>query len=92
MQGGAPNRKFTVPVGKKDTTLYFSYFNNERPTVRANPDTVAMTFRVNLAQTAASGGFNVTNDTIQVRTGYFNTPAIRAGRVRWSASQGRSSR
>jgi hypothetical protein len=73
--GGAPNRKFYVPVGKKDTTLYFSYFNNERPTTRANPDTVALTFRVNLAQAAASGGFNVTNDTIQVRSGYFNTGA-----------------
>jgi hypothetical protein len=73
--GGAPNRKFFVPVGKKDTTLYFSYYNNERPSVRANPDTVALTFRVNLAQAAASGGFDVTKDTIQVRSGYFNTSA-----------------
>lgn len=77
--GGQPNRSFTVPIGKKDTTLYFSYFNNEKPSNRANPDTVALTFRVNLAQTAAAGGVDVLNDTVQVRSGYFTT-AQEAGR------------
>jgi photosystem II stability/assembly factor-like uncharacterized protein len=71
--GGQPNRSFTVPVGKKDTTLKWVFYNNERPSQRANPDTIAIRFRVNLAQAAASGGVDVVNDTIQVRTGYFGT-------------------
>ena len=69
----AVDRNFKVPQGFKDTTLTWVYFNNETPTVRANPDTIKITFRANLAQAAANGGFNVTTDTLYVRTGYFNT-------------------
>jgi hypothetical protein len=73
------NRSFKVPVGFKDTTLKWVYFNNIVPAARANPDTVRMTFIANLAQAAASGGFNVTTDTLYVRTGYFST-ALESGR------------
>jgi hypothetical protein len=73
------NRSFTVPVGMKDTTLYWVFYNNERPTQRANPDTVKITFIANMAQAAASGGVNVLTDTIYVRTGYFTT-ALESGR------------
>ncbi len=69
----AVDRSFTIPQGLKDTTLAWVYFNNEKPTVRANPDTIKITYRANLAQAAASGGFNVTTDTLYVRSGYFNT-------------------
>lgn len=69
----AVDRNFKVPQGFRDTTLAWVYFNNETPTVRANPDTIKITFRANLAQAAANGGFNVTTDTLYVRTGYFNT-------------------
>lgn len=71
--GTGGNRHFLIPVGKKDTTLSWVFYNNERPGTRPNADTVLMTWRVNLAQTAQSGGFDVTKDTIQVRTGYFST-------------------
>ncbi len=67
------DRNFKVPMGFKDTTLTWVYFNNDRPQARANPDTVKMTFIANLAQAASSGGFNVTTDTLYVRTGYFST-------------------
>jgi hypothetical protein len=76
-----PNRKFAVPIGKRDTTLKWVFFNNERPAQRLNPDTVALRFRVNLAQAAANGGVDVVNDTIQVRTGYFST-AVEAARTK----------
>jgi hypothetical protein len=69
----AVDRTFNLPQGLKDTTLTWVYFNNEKPTVRANPDTIKITFRANLAQAASNGGFNVTTDTLYVRTGYFNT-------------------
>lgn len=69
----ATDRNFKVPVGFKDTTLAWVYFNNEKPTARANPDTIRITYRANLAQAASSGGFNVTTDTLYVRSGYFNT-------------------
>ena len=69
----AVDRNFKVPVGFRDTTLAWVYFNNEKPVARLNPDTIKITFRANLAQAASSGGFNVTTDTLYVRTGYFNT-------------------
>ena len=67
------DRSFKVPIGFKDTTLKWVYFNNSVPTARANPDTIRITFIANLAQAAASGGFDVTKDTMYVRTGYFGT-------------------
>ena len=73
------NRSFTIPIGLKDTTLSWVFYNNERPAARANPDTIKITFITNLAQAAASGGVNVLTDTVYVRTGYFTT-AAEAGR------------
>ena len=72
---GQSNRSFTIPVGKKDTTLKYVYYNNEKPGSRPNPDTVKVTFTANLAQAAGSGGIDVLNDTLWVRSGYFSTSA-----------------
>ncbi len=72
---GQPNRSFTVPVGFKDTTLAYSYFNNERPSGRVNADTMIVTFRANLAKAASTGGFTVGVDTLEVQTGWFGTAA-----------------
>ena len=72
---GQPNRSFTVPVGFKDTTLAYSYFNNERPSGRVNADTMVVTFRANLAKAASTGGFTVGVDTLEVQTGWFGTAA-----------------
>ena len=79
-QGGQPNRTFKVPVGKKDTTLQWAFFNNERPIGRANTDTVRVEFRTNLARAIGNGGF-VIGDTIQVQTGFFGT-TTESGRSR----------
>ena len=75
---GQSNRSFNVPIGKKDTTLAWVFFNNERPSARVNPDTVVATFRANLAQAISTGGFSI-GDTLWVRTGYFGT-AVESGR------------
>jgi photosystem II stability/assembly factor-like uncharacterized protein len=72
---GQSNRAFTIPVGKKDTTLKYVYYNNEKPGSRANPDTVKITYIADLGRTAASGGINVLTDTLWVRSGYFSTSA-----------------
>jgi len=73
------NRSFTIPMDMKDTTLSWVFYNNEKPAQRANPDTIKITFIANMAQAAASGGVDVLNDTVYVRTGYFTT-AIESGR------------
>jgi hypothetical protein len=72
---GQPNRTFNVPMGMKDTTLQWVFFNNERPSERENPDTIAIQFRANLAAAISSGGFAI-GDTIEVRTGYFGTASV----------------
>ncbi|MGB2907190.1 MAG: T9SS type A sorting domain-containing protein, partial [Candidatus Aminicenantaceae bacterium] len=69
---GQDNRAFNVPVGMKDTTLQWVFFNNERPSERENPDTIAIQFRANLAAAISSGGFAI-GDTLHVHTGYFGT-------------------
>jgi photosystem II stability/assembly factor-like uncharacterized protein len=69
------NRSFTIPVGLKDTTLKYVYYDNQKPTTRANPDTVKMTFIADFGKTAASGGINVLTDTVFARSGYFSTSA-----------------
>jgi Secretion system C-terminal sorting domain len=68
------NRSFKVPTGKKDTTLYYSWYNNTKPIPRANPDTVYVTFTANLAKTVSAGGFSI-GDTVRVTYGTFNTAA-----------------
>ncbi len=75
------NRSFNVPAGFKDTTLAWVFFNNERPTGRANSDTMIVTFRANLAKAASSGGFTVGVDTLQVQTGWFGT-STQVGRAK----------
>ena len=74
------NRHFTIPVGKKDTTLKYVYFGDVIPVGRANPDTCVVTFNVNVAKAIAKGGF-AQGDTLQIQTGWFGT-AVESGRTR----------
>lgn len=83
---GQPNRSFRVPVGLKDTTIYFSYFDNLKPSSRVNGDTVLVTFRANLQKAISSGGFQI-GDTVVVRSGYFGT-AAQSGREKRLLRQG----
>jgi hypothetical protein len=73
-QGGHPNRQLRIPVGMKDTTLQYGYFNDQKPIIRANADTVVVTFTANMATAIQNKGFTI-GDTIVVRTGYFSTTA-----------------
>jgi hypothetical protein len=70
--GGHPNRSFVVPTGKKDTTLQWVFYNNERPSARVNTDTAIITFRCDMAKAISTGGFTP-GDTLYVRSGYFAT-------------------
>jgi hypothetical protein len=85
---GQANRQFRVPTGKKDTTIYFSHFDNIRPSARVNADTVIATFRANMQRAITTGGFSI-GDTIVVRTGYFGT-AAQSGREKRLIRQGLS--
>ncbi len=69
------NRMFVVPQNYADTTLYFGYYNNQLPIVRANPDTVIITYTANMT-TAIQNGAYFQGDTLQVTTGYFVTAAV----------------
>ncbi len=71
-QYGGGNRHFTIPVGKKDTTLHWVFFGDQAPIGRANTDSVIVTYRANLAKALQSGGFSL-GDTLYVRSGYFGT-------------------
>ncbi len=69
---GQNNRAFTIPVGKKDTTLQWVFYNNERPSARVNQDTVVVTYFCDMANAIGSGGFTL-GDTLYVNSGYFGT-------------------
>jgi hypothetical protein len=73
-QGGS-NRTFTIPVGKKDTTLQWVWYNDTPPFARLNPDTCVVTFKVDLAAAINKGGYSV-GDTVQVQSGWFGTAAV----------------
>jgi hypothetical protein len=66
------NRHFKIPVGLKDTTLQWVFFGDVVPTARANPDTVYVTFRADMSNAIAGGGF-VNGDSLQVQVGWFGT-------------------
>jgi hypothetical protein len=70
--GGQPNRTFTIPVGKKDTTLQWVWYNNAAPISVVNSDTVVIKFNTNLSQAVAKGGFK-NGDTVVVQGGFFGT-------------------
>lgn len=83
---GFPNRNFVVPTGKRDTTIYFNYFNNVRPSLRNNRDTVRVTFLANLQAAISQGGFTI-GDTVVVQTGFFGT-GTQPGRQKQMIRQG----
>jgi hypothetical protein len=81
------NRKFFVPVGKKDTTLAWVWYNNEKPIPPvAYSDTCVITFRTNMLTAINRGGFKI-GDTVQVQSGFFGT-ATESGRTRNLLRQG----
>ena len=86
---GQPNRHFTIPIGKKDTTISWKNFDNIRPSGRVNTDTVLVTFSTDMSRAIASGGFSI-GDTLEVgQLGSFGTGAG-AVRTKRLARQGLS--
>ncbi|MFA6457228.1 MAG: T9SS type A sorting domain-containing protein, partial [Bacteroidota bacterium] len=71
---GAPNRKFPITFGETDTTLFYSFFNDDKPIARVNTDTCIITFNVDMAKAISSGGFSQ-GDTVVVQSGFFKTGA-----------------
>ncbi|MBM2839876.1 MAG: C-terminal target protein, partial [Bacteroidetes bacterium] len=71
---GQPNRNFRIPVGKKDTTVTWKWFDNIRPSGRINTDVVVVTYLTDLTKAITSGGFSI-GDTIEVEQGHFGTVA-----------------
>jgi hypothetical protein len=67
------NRHFTIPVGLKDTTLQWVYFQEVKPGARENTDAVTITFHVNMRTAIQAGGFTLNQDTIEVQSGFFTT-------------------
>ncbi len=82
--GGRPNRIFTIPVGKADTTLQWVFYDNTAPVARDNVDSVVVTWRVDMTTARNKGSFNI-GDTLQVQVGFYNTAdsqrTITLGRV-----------
>jgi hypothetical protein len=66
------NRNTALPWPTKDTTIYWAWFNNQKPISRVNKDTVIVTYQVNMTKALNSGGFS-TGDTVEVTTGDFGT-------------------
>ncbi len=73
LQGGKPNRTFTIPVGKADTTLEWVYYDNEVPVLRSNIDSCTVTFQANMTAASNNGSFKIGSDTVQVQVGFFTT-------------------
>ncbi|HLP16566.1 MAG TPA: T9SS type A sorting domain-containing protein [Bacteroidota bacterium] len=72
LAGGKPNRSFKVPIGQKDTTLAYVYFNNDQPIPRVNGDTCIVTFNVDMKTATNTKGFSQ-GDTVVVESGYFGS-------------------
>ncbi len=85
---GQSNRGFTIPVGKKDTTLQWVWFNNVKPSSRANTDTCIVTFRADMSRAITTTGFAI-GDTLVVRSGYFGT-GVESAREKRMLRQGLS--
>jgi hypothetical protein len=56
----------------RDTTIRWVYFDNLVPKVRANPDEVGITYRVDMTTSIQNRGFQH-GDTLEARAGYFTT-------------------
>lgn len=67
-----PNRFVPLPVGLRDTTVFFSFFNNIHPILAPNNDTVIVHYIVSMKHATNSGGFK-SGDTVNINTGYFGT-------------------
>jgi len=66
------NRTFKIPTGKKDTTLQWVFYNNERPSARVNTDTCIVTYVCDVSKALTTHGFTF-GDTLDLVSGYFGT-------------------
>ena len=66
------NRSFVIPTGEKDTTLYWGWYNNEKPIARDNADSVVIKWRANLTTAIQKGSF-ADGDTVVVEFGHYAT-------------------
>lgn len=77
--GSDPNRTFKIPVGKADTTLHWVWWDDAAPVVRDNPDTVVVTWNVDMSEALSTNGFSL-GDTLEVRYGFFATASEESGK------------
>jgi hypothetical protein len=66
------NRSFIVPQSKQDTTLHWSYFDNNPPVSAVGEDTVIVKFRTDLTDALNNDGVEV-GDTVYVQWGFGGT-------------------
>ena len=71
------SNRMLILSSSNDTTLYWVWYNNQKPVVRANPDTVIVTYTANMTSAIQSGGY-FQGDTLQVTSGYFVTAATQS--------------
>jgi hypothetical protein len=69
---GIDNRKFTIPVGKKDTTLHWVWFSNTRPAPFVGNDTITVNYSVDMTRAIQTGGFTP-GDSLLVQSGWAGT-------------------
>ncbi|PLX25127.1 MAG: hypothetical protein C0600_12340, partial [Ignavibacteria bacterium] len=69
---GIDNRKFNVPMGMADTTLFFAWFNNVAPVPFVGSDTVTVNYTVDMSTAIQERGFR-TGDTLFVQAGWSGT-------------------
>src|SRR3990172_7475049 len=68
----ANNRSFVIPTTKKDTTIYWVWYDNEKPIARDNADSVVVKFRADMTTAKQKGSFS-DGDTIFVEYGHYAT-------------------
>jgi hypothetical protein len=66
------NRTLVIPTGKKDTTIYWDWYNHEAPVVRDNPDSIVVTFRADMTTAKNKQSFS-DGDSVIVEVGHFAT-------------------
>ncbi|MCB2205911.1 T9SS type A sorting domain-containing protein [bacterium] len=72
------NRTFNIPVGKADTTLMWSWFDDVRPVPFVGSDTIVVNYTVDMSTAIQERGFR-TGDTLFVQAGWSGTARNLAG-------------
>jgi hypothetical protein len=66
---GTPDRPLVIPANHADTTVYWSFWENEPPISVIGNDTVMVKFRADMTRAILENGFSI-GDTLLVRWGY----------------------